>query len=180
MWCASGMGWAGANYFPSHTVLVTVLCKGRWGYRSPVPVHPTRPHWQLCADAGCSEAPAVICIDRKCVCAQQCSVAELWAAAYFLYVCVYVLLLGPPLGFQYRLFLIPWEQAITETHPGLHYKSLWMLTAWRKMLNFASLLCILSPMHVFLRKTGDSCGVYNQLRLACVSQLGSAAMLGGL
>lgn len=124
----------------------------------------------------CSDPAAI----GKCVSAQQCSVAELWAAAYFLYVCVYLLLLGPPLGFQCRLFLIPWEQAIMETHSGLRYKSLWMLTAWRKMLDFAPLPCLLSPMHIFLRKAGDFCGVCSQVHLGCVSQPGSAAVLGGL
>lgn len=35
-----------------------MLCNGRWRYRSPVPVHLTRLHWQLgmsCADAVCFE-----------------------------------------------------------------------------------------------------------------------------
>lgn len=42
------------------------------------------------------------------------------------------------------------------------------------MLDFTSLPCILSPMHVFFRKAGDFCGVYSQVHLDCVSQPSNA------
>lgn len=149
------MSWIEANYFPSHTVFVTALCNGRWRYRSPVPVHLARLHRQLgisCADAACFEGccsdPASI--QNVCVRAHSCSIAELWTDEYFLCICVCVCVC--------QFFLSPWEGKYV-----LGYKSFWMLTAWRramKMLDFASLPCVLSPTHVFIAKTGDSWRLY--------------------
>lgn len=77
------------------------------------------------------------CIDKKCVYMLTSAVQHLWVAACFLCIHIYIyvcFILGPPLGFECHFSLSPWQRAIMETHLGLHYKSFWMLPAWRKAM----------------------------------------------
>ena len=155
-------------------MLVTALCNGRWRYRSPV--HLPWLHWQLgvsCADAVCCEgsysSPAST--RNACVPAHECGIGELWTAACFLCLCVCVLYFIHRWDLNVVFSLAP-ESGLSWKRVGLRYKSFWMLTAWRKamkMLDCTSLPCVLSPTHVFIRKTGDSCRLYSKVCLGCLS-----------